>query len=156
MNDVEKLVAIEEIKQLKARYFRAMDFKDWTQLRSVFTTDAVFDIRAAFNGPEVDPMHSEPPLQGVDAIVAYASEGLANMVSMHYGHSPLIELQGPELATGLWPMEDWLYTPAGCFHGQGHYHETYIKQDGQWRIEHLRITRQHVTSDFDPTSTIEQ
>ena len=151
MNDVEKLLAIESIKQLKARYFRAMDFKDWAQLREVFTADAIFDVRAALDPPGSDKVYSEPPITGVDAIVAYSSEGLANLVSMHYGHSPLIELQGPESATGLWPMEDWLYTPNGRFHGQGHYHETYVKQDGQWRIAHLRISRQHVVSDFGST-----
>ncbi len=29
MNDVERLLAIEDIRQLKARYYRCMDTKDW-------------------------------------------------------------------------------------------------------------------------------
>ena len=34
MDTVERLDAIEAIKQLKARYFRCMDTKDWDGLRA--------------------------------------------------------------------------------------------------------------------------
>ena len=34
---------VEAIKQLKARYFRAMDTKDWDAMRDVFTDDVVVD-----------------------------------------------------------------------------------------------------------------
>ena len=34
---------IEAIKQLKARYFRTMDTKDWAGMRQVFTDDVVMD-----------------------------------------------------------------------------------------------------------------
>ena len=34
---------IEQICQLKARYFRTMDQKDWTAYRGVFAEDAVID-----------------------------------------------------------------------------------------------------------------
>ena len=33
MTDVEKLAAAEEIKQLKARYYRYMDTKQWSGWR---------------------------------------------------------------------------------------------------------------------------
>src|SRR5258705_2536293 len=45
--DVSELIAIEEIKQVKARYFRAADEKDWHTLRGLFTDDA----RAWYPGP---------------------------------------------------------------------------------------------------------
>ncbi|HEY3700203.1 MAG TPA: nuclear transport factor 2 family protein, partial [Spongiibacteraceae bacterium] len=45
MNDVERLLAIESIKQTKARYFRFLDTKDWVGFASVFTTDAQMDMR---------------------------------------------------------------------------------------------------------------
>jgi len=38
---------IEAIKQLKARYFRTMDTKDWDGMRTVFTDDVVMDTSAA-------------------------------------------------------------------------------------------------------------
>jgi hypothetical protein len=49
MNASDHLLAIEQIKQLKARYFRCMDTKDWAGLRSVFCDDAVFDARASLS-----------------------------------------------------------------------------------------------------------
>jgi hypothetical protein len=44
---VERLVAIEDIKQLKARYFRLMDQKNWDGFEKLFTPDVVFDLREA-------------------------------------------------------------------------------------------------------------
>ncbi len=38
---VEKLWDIEQIKQLKARYFRLMDTKDWAAWRELFTDDCL-------------------------------------------------------------------------------------------------------------------
>ncbi len=38
------LLAIEEIKALKARYFRCMDTKDWDGFAALFTIDASLDV----------------------------------------------------------------------------------------------------------------
>ena len=35
---------IEEIKRLKARYFRLMDTKDWDGFRAIFATDVRIDV----------------------------------------------------------------------------------------------------------------
>jgi len=44
METVDRLWAIEQIKQLKARYFRYLDLHWWHELRELFTDDAVFEI----------------------------------------------------------------------------------------------------------------
>lgn len=45
-------------------------------------------------------------------------------------------------ARGVWAMTDLVrLLPAVTLHGYGHYHETYEKQDGQWRITSSRLTR---------------
>ena len=49
MDTLDKLLWIEEIRQLKSRYFRFMDTKDWGALRTVFCDDATFDCRTAMN-----------------------------------------------------------------------------------------------------------
>lgn len=44
-------------------------------------------------------------------------------------------------------MEDILHTPedsVNVVHGFGHYHETYERIDGEWRINTLRLTRLRV------------
>jgi hypothetical protein len=148
MTDLEQLLAIEAIKHLKARYFHCMDLKDWEGLRDVFSSDAIFDVRGALEPPQADAVYSDPPISGVDNIVDYIQQGLTPLVSVHYGHMPQIEILDEDRAQGLWALEDWLYSPAGTFHGQGHYHETYVKDQGRWCIQHLRLTRQHVQSDF--------
>ena len=43
MDTIERLAAIEDIKRLKARYFRCMDMKDWAGLEAVFAPDLVAD-----------------------------------------------------------------------------------------------------------------
>ena len=45
MTEIERLTALEEIKELKARYFRCLDTKDWAGLQAVFSDDAEFDMR---------------------------------------------------------------------------------------------------------------
>lgn len=148
MTNLEQLLAIEAIKQLKARYFHCMDFKDWNGLRDVFSADALFDVRGALEVPKPGAVHTEPPLSGLDNIITYIRQGLEPLVSVHYGHMPHITLLAADRAEGIWTLEDWLYSPAGTFHGQGHYHERYMRTDQGWRIQHLRLTRLHVQSDF--------
>ena len=141
MNDIDKLLAIEDIKALKARYFRCVDGKDWEGFRAVFAPDALFDISEDVPGCI---------LTGSDKIVAAVSPPLAGCVSVHHGHCPEIELTSPTTAKGVWAMEDMLRwsedaaAPIRALHGYGHYHETYSKLDGQWRIQSLRLARLRV------------
>ncbi|MCY1371856.1 Bile acid 7-alpha dehydratase [compost metagenome] len=148
MNDLQQLLAIEAIKRLKARYFHCMDFKDWDGLRDVFSAEAVFDVRGALEVAIPNSVYTDPPLHGIDNIVAYIRQGLTPLVSVHYGHMPHITLLTADTAEGIWSLEDWLYSAAGTFHGQGHYHERYVQTDQGWRIQQLRLTRLHVQSNL--------
>lgn len=128
---------VEAIKQLKARYFRTMDTKDWPGMRAVFTDDVVMDTSESGGGV----------ITGADAFIAFLSETLADVVTVHHGHMPEIEITSPTTATGIWSMEDMLRWPNGMeLHGYGHYHETYTKTDGGWRIASTKLTR--LRSDF--------
>jgi hypothetical protein len=142
---VETLFAVEAIKQLKARYFRCMDTKDWTGFRSLFTVDALFDVRGALDPPKPDAVYDEPPIVGVDAIVTSVSAGLGALKSAHRGFMPEIEILSADEARGIWAMNDILVAPEGApfrvFRGSGHYRETYRKCSGGWQIATLRLTR---------------
>lgn len=123
---------IEAIKQLKARYFRTMDTKDWDAMRTVFADDVVAD--TTDSGGSV--------VRGADEFVSFLRSTLADVVTVHHGHMPEIGLASPTTATGVWAMEDVLRWPNGTeVHGFGHYHETYEKIDGQWHITSTRLTR---------------
>jgi hypothetical protein len=122
---------IEAIKQLKARYFRLMDTKQWDQWADVFTEDAIV-------AASPDPNET---FHGRADIVRRVSSVLRNATTVHHGHMPEIQLTGADTATGIWAMYDFVDMPQLVLHGWGHYHEEYARQDGTWRIRRLRLTR---------------
>ena len=136
MDAVAKLLAIEEIRQLKARYFRCMDTKDWAGLADVFAPDAVLDHRKA----EMD--HT---VTGAQAIAASIEGAVREVTTVHHGHMSEIEILSATTARGIWAMEDKLWWPEGSpiktIHGYGHYHEEYRQVDGEWKISLNRLTR---------------
>ena len=126
---------IEAIKQLKARYFRTMDTKRWEQMRDVFTDDVTVDTTASGGGA----------ITGADEFLSFLRDTLADVTTVHHGHMPEIELTGPTTATGIWALQDILVWPNGMrLDGYGHYHETYEKIDGRWRISSSTLTRLHM------------
>jgi hypothetical protein len=144
VTDIEKLLAIEEIKQLKARYFRSIDTKEFDTLRTVFAPDAVFDFREALRDPVAgtpEGYTEHEPVAGLENIVTYISGALANAQSAHHGHTPEIELLSDTTARGIHPMEDTVKNGTFFFRGYGHYRETYEKIDGAWRIKTSQLTR---------------
>ncbi|WP_068089011.1 nuclear transport factor 2 family protein [Novosphingobium rosa] len=154
MTALDDLLATEAIRLLKARYFRAMDTKDWNLLADVFCEDAFCDYTQAMTDPATPPpsgaaqAEGEHLLQGRAAIIAYISAGLTPLRSVHQGFMPEITVTGPDTASAIWPMADRLTlppdSPVAEIHGYGHYHETYRKVAGQWKIATLRLTRLRV------------
>lgn len=125
---------VEEIRQLKARYFRTLDAKAWDAFREVFTDDVVVDTSAA--GGAV--------VSGADEFLTFLADVLAGTVTVHQGHMPEIELTSPTTATGIWALHDIVMWPNGTrLDGFGHYHETYEKGADGWRIASSTLTRLH-------------
>ena len=87
---------IEAIKQLKARYFRLLDTKQWDGFRELFTSEFVSDTRGS--GGKV--------IEGGDEFVAFVKKTLGANPTVHHGHMPEIELTGEGQARGIWAMED--------------------------------------------------
>jgi hypothetical protein len=136
---VTRLLAVEEIKQLKARYFRYMDTRRWDDLRSVFARDAHLDT----DGFTAD---------GRDGIVAFLQRVLRDARTVHHGHMPEITITSATTARGTWALFDYVEfvsadgsdaAPRGLF-GYGHYEEDYVVEDQAWRIAVLRLTRLRV------------
>ena len=128
---------IEAIKRLKARYFRLMDTKDWLGLADVFTEDVEIVVTGEGGGVT----------HGVAEYLPVLRELLADVITVHHGHMPEIELTSTTTATGVWALEDQLWWPEGAplthMHGFGHYHETYEKTALGWQISSMAITRLH-------------
>jgi uncharacterized protein (TIGR02246 family) len=146
MEPVERLMATEEIKQLKARYFRCMDTKDWAGLTAVFAPDAVLDMSGEV-GKNAEP--GAGVTRGQAAIGAFMKAAVEDIVTVHHGHMAEITITSPTTATGVWSMEDKLRFPDGTeMHGYGHYHETYEKIDGRWRIKSTTLSRLRVDTEM--------
>jgi len=145
MDMTERLTAIEDIKALKARYFRCMDLKDWPGLQAVFAPDVVCDFRDS-TGTRDETLLTH----GAALYVKNLAPILENIVTTHHGHMPEIEITSPTTATGIWAMEDLLWVQEGApvtyktMRGFGHYLETYEKRDGVWEIKTISLNRLRV------------
>ena len=131
------LLEIEAIKQLKARYFRYIDAKRWSDLKALFTADARWD---------VDGGSGHYEWTSPDEFIAHVSKSLAApAISVHQGHMPEIELVDETKARGTWAMFDYVDVPGKpARQGYGRYHETYRKEALGWRIGSLKLTRLRV------------
>jgi hypothetical protein len=147
VSELDRLVAIEEIRQLKARYFRAVDTKDWDLLESVFTEDVLLDFTQGGGSPKRAAVVGPSTVRGQAAAVARIQAAVAGAVTVHQGCMPEIEVASPTAATAIWAMADrlWYAEPSGSpyreIHAMGHYHERYVKVADEWLISALRLTR---------------
>jgi hypothetical protein len=141
---LEDLIAIEEIKQLKARYFRCMDGKEWDAFAALFAADATMDVSGEMRADPAD----DGVIRGRDQIAAFVRNAIDRVTTVHHGHTPEIEVVSPTEATGVWAMEDHLRWPRNSpireLHGYGHYHETYVQLGGRWHIASTKLTRLRV------------
>lgn len=130
--DVNDLVTYRELEELKYRYFRALDHKDWDLFATVFTPDAtaVYGKRLAFTGP--------------GEIVSYMQENLGpNMITVHQVHHPELTVDGDD-ATGTWSLMDRVIMTDYRFllDGMSTYEDRYERSDdGEWRIAHTGYER---------------
>jgi hypothetical protein len=133
-DDATALIAIEAIKQLKARYCRHLDTKDWAAWRAIFTDDFVSDTADA--GGKL--------ITGADDFVAFTRKGIGrpSQATAHQVHAPEIELTSATTARGVWALQDVVrFGPGVTLVGYGHYHETYENIAGQWLIKSSKLTR---------------
>lgn len=130
----DDLVEIEAIKQVKYRYLRAVDTRDWDLLATTLTDDAT----SAYSSGKLS-------YQGRDAIIEFLRTSMPEkeMLTSHKVHHPEIELTGPDTATARWGLEDVvIILSAGMnLRGAAYYEDQMVKVDGQWRIAHTGYRR---------------
>ena len=133
MTEVEDKIAICEVK---ARYCRLLDAKQWDAWRDLFTEDYELDVSEA-GGP--------PPVKGRTPALELAMSFILTAVTVHQVHFPEITIDG-DRAEGVWAMQDRiLFSPQGpSMTGFGHYRDQLVRVDGQWKIAASKLTRLHV------------
>ncbi len=131
---LQQMLDYKEIIELKARFGRLADVKDWEGFKDVFSADATFDLGMG------ELMHG-------GATYAYAvRDMLEGAVSLHRFSMPEITFESPTEASGIWVLHDyneWPSDPATgerCgYNGHGREYETYRKIDGAWKITSWRL-----------------
>jgi uncharacterized protein (TIGR02246 family) len=120
----------EAIKKLKARYFRFLDTKRWKEFGELFAEDAFF----------VDPVTGQPTVRGRQAIVDRVRGFVKEAITVHHGHMPEIEFSSDTTATATWAMFDSVDDGDRSSKFYGHYEDTYVKIDGEWKIHSSKLT----------------
>jgi ketosteroid isomerase-like protein len=147
MDTVARLAAIEEIKQLKARYFRFLDTRDYDAMAQVFCEDAVFDCS---EGSRVTPVGAAPTgvvgpiVRNRDHIMAWIRAAFVNATCVHHGHCHEVTIDSDTSAHGVVAMEDFIRSldrATLILHAAGHYYERYRFVDGAWRIAETKLVR---------------
>jgi hypothetical protein len=131
------LSAIEEIRQLKYRYFRTLDLKLWDEFGDCLAEDVV----ARYGTQAMDkPLHYDNRADVVEFMSGNLGHGI---VTVHIASHPEIAVDG-DTATGSWGFEDTVIVPdfKVIIRGGGYYVDEYRKDsDGKWRIAATKYER---------------
>ncbi|MGY0498481.1 nuclear transport factor 2 family protein [Nocardia sp. FBN12] len=124
------LIAVEEIKRLKYRYFRTLDLKQWDEFGDCLAED----IQARYGTQAMkEPLHYDSR----DDVVTFMSENLGpGIITVHIANHPEIDVDGT-VARGSWAFEDTVIVPdyGMRIQGGGYYFDEYRRDsDGKWRI----------------------
>ena len=128
--EVQRLKDIEEIKELKGKYFRCLDSKNWDLLETTLS-------------PNVHTEYSNGHLRfdGPQQVTNYFKENMPKtQVTLHQGHTPEFEFESDKVAYGRWYLQDIvMFTEGSDFagtqlNGSAFYRDKYEKIEGQWLI----------------------
>ncbi|MEC3914876.1 nuclear transport factor 2 family protein [Nocardia sp. CDC160] len=121
--------ALEAIRQLKYRYLRSLDLKQWDEFADTLCEDIVGKYGSPSGGLPAE-------FHGRDQIVEFMRNALnANIITVHVANHPEITVDG-DTATGSWCMEDTVIAAdyGLLIRGAAYYNDTYRREDGVWRI----------------------
>ncbi len=126
--DIQRLMDIEAIKQLKHAYFRCIDTANFEELATLFHEDITVDfLGGTYNWK----------LKGKEEYVNSLKASFHNeSVGQHNGHMPEIQILSATEATGIWYLEDhmWIFNHSNFTKGTALYWDSYSKVDGRWLI----------------------
>ena len=126
---LQQLSDLEEIKVLKARYFRGIDTADWALLEGMFTDD----VNVEYVGGDYHVR-----LKGAAAMMEFLANSFhSGAAAMHIGIMPEVAITGDNTATGIWYLQDVFIDTEKDDHtfGTAIYTDTYRREGGVWRIE---------------------
>jgi hypothetical protein len=133
--DVQRLMDMEAIRQLKHAYFRCIDTANFEELAELIHDDVFVHLVGG---------SYEWKLQGKAAYLAEIRKSFhRHAVGHHNGHQPEIQMQGEGEATGIWYLADHMWVLDAKFYttGTALYWDRYLKLGGRWKIRETRYRR---------------
>ena len=131
---------IAEIKQVKYRYLRALDTKNWDEFADTLTEDVTGDYDASLG--------EEHHFTDRDSLVEFMRSSMpANVLTEHRVTHPEIVLDGDE-ASATWYLQDRVIVPDFNFMliGAGFYHDRYRRTSEGWKISETGYDRTYDAS----------
>ncbi len=126
---------LEQIRQLKYRYLRTLDTKQWDEFADCLVPEATADYAGLTFADRAE-------------LVDYLRTNLGpTLVTMHHCHHPEITLDddtaGPATARGRWYLHDQVISEELRFRleGAAFYDDRYVRTPEGWRISHTGYQR---------------
>jgi hypothetical protein len=138
--DIQRLMDIEAIKQLKHAYFRCLDTANFEEMSGLFHDD----VSVHFVGGSY-----EWKLQGKQEYLDAVGKAFTKKaIGHHNGHQPEIQILSESEATGIWYLADHMWILEHKFHttGTAIYWDRYEKVDGRWKIRETKYRRIYESS----------
>jgi hypothetical protein len=137
------MTPVEQVRVSKARYCRFVDTKQWEAFSELFIAAPEILIHDAAD-------HLLVSFDTREAFVAACRGYLEGAQSIHQVHNDELTQVSDTEIRAIWSMEDCVIFPAADasadprparHHGYGHYHETWVLDDGGWRIARMELRR---------------
>jgi hypothetical protein len=129
----DDLLTLRAIEDLKYRYLRTLDLKDWDGFAEVFEPEATGDYGDGLR------------FAGAAEIVAFMRQSLGpGIITVHQVHHPEIVLDDGTTARGTWMLMDRVIAVEHriLIEGASVYQDSYRRgTDGRWRISHTGYER---------------
>lgn len=138
MSHLEDVRAVE---QLKYRYTRCLDLKQWDE----FADTLALDVVASYGTLQ---------FSGRDAVVDFMRTSLGpEIITVHHVHHPEIDVHG-DRATGTWYLQDTVLVTAQrmLLRGAAFYEDEYVRTDAGWRIARTGYARSYESIETLPDS----
>lgn len=134
LSGMDRLLAMEEMKNARMTFCRALDDHDWRALRETMTDG--FELYFADETGTPNPGLPEPAeMKGADTFVAFAQQLLGHGRSVHICAMPQFDFIDSDHAKALWYIIG--YGDIGAQTGLGFERlvDDYVRIDGKWLIE---------------------
>lgn len=139
---VRELLDREQLRDLVARYAMAVDDHDLAAVEAMFHPDAVFDRdgHLARGWPEVA------------ATLGASMRGFRRM--LHTPHAAVVELVGPDAATGASTGHAELVTSRGVLLAAYRYADEFARHEGRWVFTRRAVRFVYATSALEYAATL--